>query len=103
MIRRAAAFCALALAASCATARPDPVEEAFRHADAVHRPFAPRKAEDFAHLEPDYKAVVSLLPAGTWGLLVDAFPDRAFSRYAPRFGKGDAAATVARWALVRLA
>jgi hypothetical protein len=105
MIRRVAVLCALAVTTSCATAAPDPVEEAFRRADAAQRPFATRKAEDFARLEPGYETVVSLLPAGTWGLLIDAFPDRAYARYGPRFERGgdDATATVARWALVRLA
>ena len=86
-----------------ATPGVDPVEAAFRRFDDVQRPFVRRRAEDVQRLPPDYEQIVSLLPQGYWGLLIDAYPDRAFARYAPVYVKGGDEGILARWALVRLA
>ncbi|HYE97711.1 MAG TPA: HEAT repeat domain-containing protein [Planctomycetota bacterium] len=77
---------------------PDPVVRAFERAERAVAAFADRRAGD-----GDLRPFNSLLPVGYWALLVEAFPDVAFARYAGRLDGGATENRVARWAVHRLA
>lgn len=75
--------------------RPDPVIRAFARAEQAVLAHASGKSGE--------RTVNSLLPVGDWTLLIEAYPDLAFARYARRMDGGDPANLVARWTVRELA